>query len=422
MALATTVQWDVRTTGSDTNGGGFDSSSSGTDYSQQDSPQVSYTDLVIGATNSQLTSAAHPFTSAHVGNIINITGGTGFTTGRYLVSSVSGSTATMDRGVGTASSTGGTGNLGGGLATVTTAASIMAGWNTVWVKTGTYTGPFAPGLNTPYALIGYGTTHGDNGAAPTITTSSNAANLISGTSAAWTLLENLNLSSTASSPADGVSSFNELHVVGCTFSGFNRAIYPGLIGGITVLVTDTSFSSCAYAVYFYAGGSLLLSHCRIYGMTSAGVSVASNGYAALALHHTIIAGGAIGIQLGAGLVPSTFSAIISNCSIANNSGDGIVAASNGGVYVQGSHVVVQDCILYGNGGYGVNLPSAVRWPFFSRNNGVGGNTSGNYRNFSSSLNDVALSASPFTSSTNFMLNSTAGGGALCKGAGYQWSS
>jgi hypothetical protein len=36
MALAAGVQWDVRTTGSDTNGGGFDHTvvSPGTDYSQ----------------------------------------------------------------------------------------------------------------------------------------------------------------------------------------------------------------------------------------------------------------------------------------------------------------------------------------------------------------------------------------------------
>src|SRR4029077_71126 len=120
MSLSSTVQWDVRTTGSDSNGGGFDwaVSSPGTDYSQQDSAQVAYTDLVIGSTTTQLTSAAHPFTSAHVGNIINVTGGTGFTAGRYCVNSVSGSTATMDRSVGTASSTGGTGNLGGGLVTI----------------------------------------------------------------------------------------------------------------------------------------------------------------------------------------------------------------------------------------------------------------------------------------------------------------
>src|SRR5204862_226565 len=73
--------WEVRTTGAGTNAGAFDPSvtSPGTDYSQQDAAQITYTDLVIGGTTTQLTSAANPFTSAHVGNTINVTGGTGFT-------------------------------------------------------------------------------------------------------------------------------------------------------------------------------------------------------------------------------------------------------------------------------------------------------------------------------------------------------
>ena len=73
MALAATTQWDVRTTGDDTNGGAFNTASSGTDYSQQDAAQITYTDLVIGGTNTQLTSAANPFTAAHVGNLVNVT-------------------------------------------------------------------------------------------------------------------------------------------------------------------------------------------------------------------------------------------------------------------------------------------------------------------------------------------------------------
>jgi hypothetical protein len=73
----------------------------------------SYTDLAIGAANTQLTSAAYPFTAAHVGRILDITGGSGFTAGRYAVLSVAGSTATMDRPVGTASSTAGKGALTG---------------------------------------------------------------------------------------------------------------------------------------------------------------------------------------------------------------------------------------------------------------------------------------------------------------------
>src|SRR5207302_10660346 len=94
-----TLVFEVQTGGNDNNGGGFDSgvSSPGTDYSQQASAQVAYTGLVIGGAGNldKLTSAAHPFGATSPGNIINITSGTGFTTGLYRILSVSGTTATM---------------------------------------------------------------------------------------------------------------------------------------------------------------------------------------------------------------------------------------------------------------------------------------------------------------------------------------
>ena len=53
----------------------------GVDYSQQNSAQFSFTDLVIAATTTNVTSAGHPFGVNCVGNTINVTSGTGFTTG-----------------------------------------------------------------------------------------------------------------------------------------------------------------------------------------------------------------------------------------------------------------------------------------------------------------------------------------------------
>src|SRR5579859_4628846 len=110
MSFAATTEWDVRTTGSDANGGGFDTSSSGTDYSQQNAAQVAYTDMVIdGTTNTKFTSALNPVTAAHVGNIINVTSGTGFTVQRVQIVSQAAGVATCDKSLGTLSSTGGHG-------------------------------------------------------------------------------------------------------------------------------------------------------------------------------------------------------------------------------------------------------------------------------------------------------------------------
>lgn len=109
----------------------------GVDYSQQDSPQVTYTDLVIGATNTTATSAASPFTPAHVGNLLNVTGGTGFTVQRCEITGVTAAgVATFDKALGTASSTGGAGRLAGAVdhpATIGGAAAANNG-NIAFVK------------------------------------------------------------------------------------------------------------------------------------------------------------------------------------------------------------------------------------------------------------------------------------------------
>src|SRR5438105_5578867 len=140
MALSAAVVFEVQSGGSDTQcSGGFDPSvtSPGTDRSTSATAFISYTDLAIDAvTNTKLTSTAHAFTAAEVGNLIQITAGTGFTTGWYTVASVTGSTATMDRAVGTAGSTSGTGYLGGALASLGQVSGVWAGGNIAYCKLG----------------------------------------------------------------------------------------------------------------------------------------------------------------------------------------------------------------------------------------------------------------------------------------------
>lgn len=153
--------------GSDTNGGGFVSGASGTDYSQQDSSHASYTDLVIDATtDTDITSSADPFASDDVGNLINITSGTGFTTGRYEITAVVSNVATLDRAVGTTGSTGGNGTLGGALNTMNTAASFSVAGNTIYVKKATYTETISSitsaGSTNKINWIGYDASRGDN--------------------------------------------------------------------------------------------------------------------------------------------------------------------------------------------------------------------------------------------------------------------
>src|SRR3990167_393068 len=76
-AISAAVVWEVRTTGASTTAGcGFLTGASGTDRSQQDAVQTAFTDLVIGVTTTELTSAANPFGATDVGNIIYVKAGT----------------------------------------------------------------------------------------------------------------------------------------------------------------------------------------------------------------------------------------------------------------------------------------------------------------------------------------------------------
>lgn len=173
--VSSTIHWEIRATRTNiNNGGGFNAAATGTDYSQQDSTHSYHTDLDIQTNNAMITSATHPFTADDVGNIINITAGTNFTTGRYEILSVSESTATLDRSCGTAEATGGTGLIGGAMGWITDlgGGSQPSPWwvpgNTFWVKAGTYThtsyysNVITAVSTAPVYVIGYNTTRGDN--------------------------------------------------------------------------------------------------------------------------------------------------------------------------------------------------------------------------------------------------------------------
>jgi len=79
---------------------------------------VAYTDLQIVGASNVISSALHPFSATNVGQQIQITGGTGFTVGTYVIQSlvlgaggVPTGKANLNAVVGTIGSTGGTGNL-----------------------------------------------------------------------------------------------------------------------------------------------------------------------------------------------------------------------------------------------------------------------------------------------------------------------
>jgi hypothetical protein len=172
-ALNAATVWDVRTTGSANNGGGF-KSGTGTDQSQSDAAADSGTDLACAdgdAAAPVVTSATHDFVTADVGNIINITEvGDGFTLGRYQIASVNANAATLDRACGANGAlTGGDWYLGGAVNHPDTISAIVVAGNTIYIQNGSYVKvganayilntSVAGGNGTPIQWIGYITNH-----------------------------------------------------------------------------------------------------------------------------------------------------------------------------------------------------------------------------------------------------------------------
>lgn len=98
-ALPATGVWNITTSGSATNGGGFDSTLGGVNYSLQNASQLNITDLACaGAGSVVVTSVGGGFTTNMLGNIIHINSGTNFTVGYYeIVVFTSANQVSLDR-------------------------------------------------------------------------------------------------------------------------------------------------------------------------------------------------------------------------------------------------------------------------------------------------------------------------------------
>lgn len=445
-AIASTARWNVRTDGANTNGGCFDPgvASPGTDYGAQASAQVAFTDLVIGATNTQLTSAGNPFSSASVGNCIDITSGTGFTTGWYEVTSVTGTTATMDRAVGTASSTGGHGNLGGALLTLAQASTNLVSGNTVNVKNGTYTLTSAVAITNSSIWSGYNSTYNDITTAtstrPLITTATNSVGLIaSGTSVALTL-KNLQLTTTASTKYVGIYATGHLgvlQVINVYGSGFGGSTDGG------PFIDNTDSTNYDYNSISIEGSEVTSSSLVVKGSSADGtyyrirgnyfhgnvqdiiisLNTAAQASVYLALEQNIFSGST------STTAPSVY--LNGNQTPASSAGTPVYDISNNDWYNTGwyalqldqystsgimPYVCMSNNVFYGNYA-AVDAFSASVFTACRLNNAYGGNTNAS-NHWTSDPTDITLTANPWTSSTNFQLNSTSGGGPLLKQTAY----
>src|SRR5947209_15754292 len=122
MAISANTVFEIRTTGSDNNGGGFVTGASGTDFSQQDTAQVNIDNATITTSITTTTvtfSAGYTPTAADIGNIVQFLTGTNVTAGFYQITAQTATTWTLDRTpLSAGTTTNATAKMGGGLASL----------------------------------------------------------------------------------------------------------------------------------------------------------------------------------------------------------------------------------------------------------------------------------------------------------------
>jgi hypothetical protein len=403
-----TVNWDVRTTGSDTNGGAFDSGvgSPGTDESQANSG-TSVTVTIGGTTTQGTSSPAFTATTHGPGNFLNITSGSGCTTGRFEMLSQSAGTATFDRSLGTAASVC-TGTLGGSLQTIPTAAGAYTTGNIINVKAGTYTITSRVNVNTGI-WIGYNATHQDGGTKPLITISTNGQEMFSGFGVLQFI--NFSFSSTAGTPQSCIdgNSGNSLVLTNVVMDGFSN----GINGGPGIALTNVEIKNSTSHAIITSSNTFSMNASWIHNNTGNGFNCGT-GNMMLNINNSIISNNSNGIA-GCGNV----AILMSNSVIANNTTDGINLSSSGAATIAAA--AFTNNIFWGNGQYAINYSGGAQLGYQitpGQTNAYGGQGTANFNNASGSPGDLTLTSNPFTSSTNFALNSTAGGGPIVKGTGF----
>lgn len=386
------------------------------DYSQQAAAQFSYTDLASVGAGSAISSVAFPFAKQQVGNAIQITAGTNFTAGLYIISSVAAGIATVvgaaapTTGVGAA----GVGGLGGAFLSPGNAGKFHVAGNKFWILTGTYTvtsssnnvavgclNITAQAANANQARVaGYGSVRGDRGTRPTIIASGiSSFSLI--TTAVGNFIDNLIL--------DGASL--------TTSRGCNNT------GGTCYKVKAQNFTNTAIS----RGEAII---CEVTGC-SAVISLTADEAYGCYIHGNTFTGAGLGATSG----------VYTRCISANNTG-----ASSNGFDGQFGALHLVDCIAYGNGldgvryngafgnstgsmvncisvansGWQFNCSAAMDHPHLI-GCAYGTTGSGGVSNFSAACNigPVVLTGDPFVDGVNgnFALDNTSGEGSSCRATG-----
>lgn len=458
MAISSTTVWEARTTGLSTNGGGFDpvTGAGATDYSLQDSPQLALVDIAIADnTTTTITSATGGFTSAMVGNIIYLTGGTGGTlaTQRREITAVTDSnTATVDQAPAPSSAvTGVTGNLGGALSAPWDVYSSTAGSNSfvlgniLYIKSGIYTrtttwfGKSLPSTTTitnRVYIVGYDTNrnlYNTDANRPEITTSTNSIVLFTGALmlSQYFFVRNLVFSNTAITKGSGVTNTTNAsgcYWINCKFTGFSI----GLAGGsssntqVNAFLINCEITNCSTGVSAGTNsGAWSFWGCYIHDNASTGITSGSSSASIGAINSIIVNNGGAGISFSATSAMPTLS--LQESIVANNTTSQILYSVLSDPPTSNVNPsFIRSCVIWG-GQYGIRHVSSGAYVLidltisrYFYKNAIGGASIANLSNTDSVDTDIILTEDPFIDSANrdYRLNKKSGGGLLCRGIYY----
>lgn len=417
MAISSAAVVEVRLNGNDTNGGGWvtgSSASGGTDWSQQDTPQYSVTDAVT-AGSTIITSATAGFGTDVVGNLAYVQGGGGAVSSAWyqIISRTNATTIVVDRVTGLTAGTSTTLKIGGALASPAQAANIatVAG-QIVFIKyysSASYTvtssisnvpNGCVSGANTT-VYSGYDTTrsvYNLNANRPTVKFSSalSGVNIFTNVNSVY-YIQSLILDANNIATGRCAQMSGEYFYVKA-LNGVTAGLSQNSVTGRAILC---EVSSCTAIPLNTNAANFCYVHDNSAGITS---FTAAN---CISINNS-----------GDGFTPATGASLV-NCVAYNNSGAGFNIANNTGVGIL-------NCIAEANSsaGYKLNTGSATLINCADFNNTAGRSVNAGNGKFITDLNPIVGTGSFFTSSTNFMLNNTAGAGAACRAAGFpsSWSS
>ena len=423
MAASTTAVWEVRTAGSDSNGGYYDASAadgSSVDYSQQDSYQIHDNGAIATSTANATVITVHTssatVTAAMKGNAVQILSLIGGTIGFYTVTSVDTGANTLTLN-GTTSATGGacTFRLGGAMASPGGAAAGVVAGNTIWVKAATYT--FSTNSNVTGGRIsltvnqirlqGYSGTRGDDGK-PTFTTSTNYAFPLISCTGVLSSVANFTVNLNSQTSCTGATGAGRVSIRNCNFTNCgNVSVIQGFSTVDRCEVTLNSTGNCLASL----AQGVLVRRSRFRGASSSNGLGHSGGSVVATFRDCVFDS----LQYGANGNWES-STIIENC-VARNCTFGFNNAGTNGpaTYI---NCVADNCTTpFANSGGSTRKDTLTQCAY----------RGGTYTaaNFSES-GTIIFTADPFIDAANgdYSLNATAGGGAALRQLGngfYGWS-